>query len=83
MDKLEVRILRCFQGVFPGLSLEEIPLSTYENTAAWDSVASVTLFAAIEEEFEIEIPVSDLVNLLSFGAVSDYLRNVSVSDSKV
>jgi len=40
----------------------------------WDSVASVTLFAMIEEEFGIEIEVQDMEGLLSFERLFGYLR---------
>jgi acyl carrier protein len=39
----------------------------------WDSVAGVTLFAIIEEEFALEIDVQDMKDLLSFDSILQYL----------
>ena len=75
MDEIEARLTRCFAGVFPALSSPAISTANAANTEAWDSVASVTLFATIEEEFGIEMDLQDSTALLSFAGLLDYLRN--------
>lgn len=75
MDEMQARLTRCFAGVFPTLSSSAIPTADATNTEAWDSVASVTLFATIEEEFGIEMDLQDSTALLSFAGLLDYLRN--------
>jgi acyl carrier protein len=79
MDEIEIRLRRCFSAVFPSLSGEDILKADAANLGAWDSVASVTLFATIEEEFAIELDVQDAAELLSFAAIVDYLRLKKVS----
>jgi acyl carrier protein len=74
MDETQARLTRCFSAVFPSLSSTAIPSADATNTEAWDSVASVTLFATIEEEFGIEIDLQDSTALLSFWGLLDYLR---------
>lgn len=78
MDDIQTRLVRCFRAVFPGTSEKELLHSTSDSLPAWDSVASVTLVAAIEEEFCLEIPVEDLEGLLSFEQFSGYLQGKAV-----
>jgi acyl carrier protein len=73
MDESRARLMRCFAAVFPELSPEEIGAATPEGVPAWDSIANVTLLAAIEEEFDVTIDANDLERLTSFRAVLDYL----------
>ncbi len=74
MADLQKRLARCFCAVFPALSAEQISQAQPSTVAGWDSVASVSLFATIEEEFGIEIEIPDMKNLLSFEQLLDYLQ---------
>jgi acyl carrier protein len=74
MDDVKTRLERCFSAVFPALSAAQIVQASPGSVAAWDSVASVTLFALIEEEFALEIDVQDMQALLSFERLLEYLR---------
>jgi acyl carrier protein len=74
MDNTQDRLLKCFMAVFPSLSRADISKADAANTEGWDSVASVTLFATIEEEFNTQIDLQDAASLLSFSALLDYLR---------
>lgn len=44
------------------------------DVEAWDSVASVTLLALIEEEFGIELDVQALGQLNSYRTIFEYLE---------
>lgn len=52
--------------------LEEL---SSENYKKWDSLAHVSLIAALESEFKISIDVADYENLLSYSAVKSLLMN--------
>jgi acyl carrier protein len=65
---------RCFAAAFPELADDEIPEANVDNVAEWDSLASLTLIALLEEEFGIEISELDLPALSSYADVRDYLR---------
>jgi acyl carrier protein len=65
------RLIHCFQAVFPDLSEAEATRATSSNIAAWDSVATVTLAAVVEEEFCIQFQVDDIEKMNSF---QNYLR---------
>jgi acyl carrier protein len=79
MDETQ-RLARCFAAVFPNLNGDQIVVATAATVTAWDSVASVTLFAMIEEEFELEIDVEDLGELLGFDKILAYLMAVRTAN---
>jgi acyl carrier protein len=81
MDETEARLARCFAAAFPLLSPDAIVHADAEKIEAWDSVASVTLFATIEEEFGIEMDVQASAELLSFPKILEYLRSEKGSES--
>ncbi len=74
MTDIEDRLLPCFASVFPHLSADEIRNSSVETLAAWDSLTAVTLVAVLQEEFKVEIDPLDLPELITFGAVQEYLQ---------
>lgn len=43
----------------------------YSENPAWDSVAHMTLIAAIEEAFEIMIDAEDVIDMSSFKKAKD------------
>ena len=65
MTDTQARLIRCFQAVFPDLSEVEIARAAQGHTASWDSVATVALVAAVEEEFAMQFDVSEIENLNS------------------
>ncbi len=72
--ELAARLIPCFAAAFGGLSREEIPRATVASLPEWDSLASMTLVALIEEEFHVRIPVAEIARLTSFGEILDYLQ---------
>jgi len=73
MSEREDRLVRVFASVFPALKPEEIRTAGVESVAEWDSLASVTLVAVIQQEFGVEIDPLDLPELNSFQALQTYL----------
>ena len=67
------RLVRCFSAVFPQMSEPDILRSSVDSTDRWDSLATVSLFAVVEEEFGIEIKIEDIEYLLSFNAFLNYV----------
>ena len=74
MNDTRQRLIRCFRAVFPSLAESEIPQATASTVESWDSVASVTLLATIEEEFGIEMAPEDMPDLISFEKMLSYLH---------
>jgi acyl carrier protein len=71
--ELTETLVECFAAVFPGVPHDQLTDATVENTEEWDSIASVTLLAVLEEEFGVQIDDLDLPELTSFEKVHDYL----------
>ena len=76
MSEMETRLQKCFAGVFPGLTSEEIHAATADS-GIWDSLSTVTLVAVVQEEFGIEIDPDVLAQLTSFDAFRDHLSRLS------
>jgi acyl carrier protein len=76
MDELEKRLAACFSAVLPELTADEIPQASATSVKSWDSVATITLIAVVEEEFEISIDVEDPAEFDSFERILAYLREV-------
>jgi acyl carrier protein len=74
MSELEGRLLRCFASVFPSVAAEELPNLSVDSTGVWDSLATVTLAAVIEEECRIAIDPDVLPDLTSYTAFLQYLE---------
>ena len=54
------RLIRCFTAAFPHLSHEETIHASPNSVARWDSLATVTLFALVEEEFGLNLSIDQL-----------------------
>jgi acyl carrier protein len=74
MDNTEARLIDAFRAVFPALSDNEIREATLTSLESWDSIASITLLAVLEEEFGISVSPADLPQLVSFTSILVYLR---------
>jgi acyl carrier protein len=70
-------LINCFAAVFPDLSEAEIPAASMASVGAWDSLATVTLLAVVEEEFQVGITPDDLAQLVSFELILDFLKSKS------
>jgi hypothetical protein len=75
-DTVEFRLAVCFRTLFPDLSSAEIPRVTASSMASWDSMATVTLVALVEEEFGIRMAPDDYVFASSYPLLLDYVRGV-------
>jgi acyl carrier protein len=73
MPDVETRLAQCFAMVFPKLNPAAIRSASTDNVEQWDSLASITLAALIDEEFGIRIPPEELPGLLSFQEIAQYL----------
>jgi len=73
MTEIHERLMRCFSATFPNLTSEEVRLASPSTVATWDSLASITLVAVMEEEFAIQIEPEDIEHLVSFDSSVDYL----------
>ncbi|PYV17580.1 MAG: acyl carrier protein [Acidobacteria bacterium] len=76
MNETEARLVKCFSALFPELGAHEIAQAHSASVPSWDSVASITLMIAIEEEFRVSINPEDFAKFESFQQILSYLEGV-------
>ena len=79
MPETRQRLIRCFHAVFPELTASEAPQASVLRLAAWDSVATVTLAAALEEEFGVQFEPEEIEKMDSFLSCLNLLSERSRS----
>lgn len=73
----EQRLIRCFQAVFPELTETDVTRASVSRLAGWDSVATVTLAASVEEEFGIQFEADEIEKMNSFRGFLEYVATRS------
>lgn len=74
MNDRDVKLAEIFRAVFD-LPAEADPSGVRQlGEPAWDSLAHVSLVAAVESEFGVAIDVADSLELTSYQAVALYLE---------
>jgi acyl carrier protein len=74
MDQVTDRLRDCFREVFPDLADEQIETADRAEMSEWDSLATLTLLAVIEEEFELQLDEEAIAKLTSFSAVREVVE---------
>jgi acyl carrier protein len=74
MDELEAGVTRCFSAIFPDLDQASMLDATPYTLSDWDSVATVTLLATVEQELSIEIDPEDVSEFVSYQRIVSYVR---------
>ena len=83
MNDVRARLARCFAAAFPNATARDIPTLEQARTEAWDSLASATLFALLQEEFGIELDWAELERLDSFSRIESYLNIYARSSTRI
>lgn len=73
MADLLSRLDRCFEAVFPGHPAGVLREATPETMEAWDSMATVTLMAVVNEEFGTDLDLDSMEGLLSHARLAEWL----------
>jgi acyl carrier protein len=74
MDQVTDRLRDCFKEVFPDLEDEQIETAVRAEMSEWDSLATLTLLAVVEEEFGLQLDEEAVGKLTSFAAVRDVVE---------
>ena len=83
MEEVDSRLVRCFRAVFRTLDESSARQATRSRMEEdWDSLASVVLLQAIEQEFGVTIDLFDLDELDSFAALKRYLTEGKADSSR-
>ncbi len=71
---VQVELVEAFAAVFPDLPREQLPVLNMASCAAWDSLASVTLIAVVEEQFAISFQLEEMEQLVSFELMQSLIE---------
>ncbi len=74
MTDVQSRVAQCFQSVFPDLPAAGLAGASQASLKEWDSVAHVTLLAAIAEEFQLELTDEAFESLNSFPLIVSFVQ---------
>lgn len=78
MDPSGARLQTCFKRVFPNLPDQEILRARIGETPEWDSLATVTLFSLIDEEFGLSLDIDDFEETMSFQGLLTRIQDSTV-----
>ncbi|MEO3776407.1 acyl carrier protein [Micromonospora sp. B11E3] len=53
---------------------------TYRGIEQWDSLGHMTLVAAIEDEFDVQLETEQVIDMSSFKVALDMLRGLGVDE---
>lgn len=81
MDNTEQRIKQVMADVFDMPAETILENVSQDNLEGWDSLKHLDLVVALEEEFEITIPVEEVGNLISFKLIVVIIKEL-LSGSK-
>ena len=74
-DQVTDRLRECFIEVFPDLPDDQIQTASRAEMSEWDSLATLTLLAVIEEEFGLQLDDEAIAKLTSFSAVREVIQD--------
>jgi acyl carrier protein len=77
MNNLE-KIENIFRQEFNLDSVFDVKTLSYQSVPEWDSVGHMSLVAALEDEFEIELEMDDIIDLSSFDVAIQTLKKYGV-----
>lgn len=76
MDQTDAKIQQIMADVF-NISVNGITEESSQDTVeAWDSLKHLDLVVALEEEFDISIPVEEIGTMVSFKLVSFIVKEL-------
>jgi len=64
-------------GLGPDVDVENLK---YRDIEQWDSLGHMTLVAAIEDEFGVQLDTEQVIDMSSFKVALDMLRGMGVED---
>lgn len=76
MNNLE-KLTKVFADTF-GIAVNEVTGLQYQGIEQWDSVGHMTLVAAIEDEFGIEMDTDDIIDMSSFEKAKEIVAKYGI-----
>jgi acyl carrier protein len=75
VSELDDRLSALFRATFPDLGRRNLSDVTRDTVAGWDSIAVMTLFALIEEEFGERFDLEEAAEWASYAQIRDALES--------
>ncbi len=72
------KLAKVFADTF-GISEAETKGLQYQGIEQWDSVGHMTLVAAIEDEFDIQMDTDDIIDMSSFEKAQEIVAKYGVA----
>ena len=72
------KLAKVFADTF-GISEAETKGLQYQGIEQWDSVGHMTLVAAIEDEFDIQLDTDDIIDMSSFEKAQEILIKYDIT----
>ena len=78
MSKAEIieKLSMVFQDVFDDSTIDLRPETCSDDIDDWDSLAQISLIAAIEDEFGIRFDIKTALHLKTAGEIADAIDSV-------
>lgn len=76
MTNLE-KLTKIFVESF-GITAEQTKGLQYQGIDQWDSVGHMSLVAAIEDEFDIQLDTDDIIDMSSFEKAQEILKKYNI-----
>jgi acyl carrier protein len=74
MDDIETQVVQCLSAVFPDLDPQALHGLSQATHPGWDSVAHVTMIAALGEAFDTDFDFEAFAEATSFERLVDQVR---------
>lgn len=71
------KLAKVFADTF-GISEAETKGLQYQSIEQWDSVGHMTLVAAIEDDFDIQLDTDDIIDMSSFEKAQEILAKYDI-----
>lgn len=72
------RYQNCFRRAFQLEDDEIVDSFAYQDNAQWDSVGHLTLITEIENEFELQFDVDDVIDFSSFRVGKEIIEKYGI-----
>lgn len=76
MDSIMERINKVFQIVFLDESLTVTEETTPDEVSGWDSLQHINLLSMLEDEFNIQFDVEQIVSMENVGDIEKSIRDL-------
>lgn len=74
-EEIYEKLNEVFRDVFDDESITVNDETVASDVEGWDSLAHINLMATVQEEFEIKIPMKDIVELKNVGDLVNIIES--------